>query len=258
MATMYSLGDVNVLPESIIWRYYDLPKFLSLLASSSVYFCRIDKLQDSSEGRVTIIPPDYAWVKEKDSKSIEICPPNPLRSEVFVNCWYHNKDESYAMWKLYLQGKDGVAIKTSIDFFKQSINDSNLTERKIDYIRYDTGAIYHRDKDDDLTNFDRLFYKDSSFSHENEYRFALDSRNFEESNSKSYVGNKVGINCKVDLNLLIKEIYLAPHMGQWQKNLIKDLLCKYSLSSIPIKVSKLNYNLYELPKAERGKKELLV
>ena len=36
-----------------IWHYYSLPKFLSLLSTSSLYLCRQDEFDDSFEGVMT-------------------------------------------------------------------------------------------------------------------------------------------------------------------------------------------------------------
>jgi hypothetical protein len=44
------------LPEStVIWKYLEFDKFLSLLNTRSLYFCRSDKFEDPYEGTIKIV-----------------------------------------------------------------------------------------------------------------------------------------------------------------------------------------------------------
>jgi len=37
-----------------------------------------------------------------------------FKLEPLVSCWHENETESVAMWKLYVSGREGVAIKTTV------------------------------------------------------------------------------------------------------------------------------------------------
>jgi hypothetical protein len=53
---MYDTWSKIKKPENLdakIWRYVDFAKFLSLIMSESLFFCRIDKLDDPFEGYYT-------------------------------------------------------------------------------------------------------------------------------------------------------------------------------------------------------------
>lgn len=42
-----------VLPDAVLWRYMDFPKFVSMLHERALYFCRSDVLGDPLEGSLT-------------------------------------------------------------------------------------------------------------------------------------------------------------------------------------------------------------
>lgn len=42
-------------PSATLWRYLDLPKYLSMLESNALFFCRLDMLNDPFEGSRTKI-----------------------------------------------------------------------------------------------------------------------------------------------------------------------------------------------------------
>lgn len=104
--------------ESKIWRYMDFTKFVHLLESESLFFTRADKFEDPFEGVSSManqslrneiyngkIPPEAFKLLDDFSKM--------ARMYTFVNCWHLNDYEAAAMWKLYLQSNEGVAIQTN-------------------------------------------------------------------------------------------------------------------------------------------------
>ena len=95
--------------EVKVWRYLDFTKFISLLESKCLYFCRADKFEDPLEGLRPAI--------NKDTNS-----PNyegiHHRKHLAVLCWHMNEVESAAMWKLYLNSNEGVAIQTTYSNLK--------------------------------------------------------------------------------------------------------------------------------------------
>ena len=44
--------EITLSPETKVWRYLDFEKFLILLNTSSLHFCRMDKLGDKHEGKI--------------------------------------------------------------------------------------------------------------------------------------------------------------------------------------------------------------
>ena len=119
-----------------IWRYMDFTKFVSMLDTKSLYFTRIDLLEDKFEGSVpksfyssmssekiemlkAFYPKSYkSRIKKSEKTALKKSKKNleinlARRKWTFVNCWHVNEDESAAMWKLYLKSNEGVAIQTA-------------------------------------------------------------------------------------------------------------------------------------------------
>jgi len=60
MPVIYDTAPVVVPPrETVLVKYLDLTKFLSLLYKRSLFFCRLDKLEDQFEG--TTAKRNYEW-----------------------------------------------------------------------------------------------------------------------------------------------------------------------------------------------------
>jgi hypothetical protein len=101
--------------NATIWRYMDLPKFLSLIEEKALYFAAPAQLEDKWEARVHGAD-NKALV---DAFGVEQASTLKAGSDrVFsasaINCWYHGEGESIAMWALYTQPTYGVAIRSSV------------------------------------------------------------------------------------------------------------------------------------------------
>jgi hypothetical protein len=113
-------------PNSIIYRYFDLEKFESLLRDRALFFCRSDKFSDPFEASVPKKEVDYRVTErrshtsysnriisnEEAQKSSQDLGDLHKRSRksFIVNCWHINNGESDAMWRLYLKTNEGVAV----------------------------------------------------------------------------------------------------------------------------------------------------
>src|SRR4051812_38571356 len=99
-------------PNTVIRRYLDLAKFLSMLENGGLYFSRADHLGDDYEGWYT--DPDLKQIAkrkhenprdEEEEKRIHF-----LRKWTVVSCWHMNEYESDAMWTRYARDAEGIAI----------------------------------------------------------------------------------------------------------------------------------------------------
>lgn len=237
----YNLYNTKTNLESAIWRYMDLSKFLSLIDSKMLFFSKPRFFKDPFEGAFS----------ERDLKSALGEPPtyNPdilldynahreqyinkfkiLLEYVAISCWHMNEVESAAMWDLYLNSHEGLAIKTSIERLSDSLRGhNNLFLGKVQYIDFL--------KDMASRNiFEALFYKRKSFEHEHELRvIVLDN------DETPHFGN-AGVSLTVDLDILIEEIYIHPTAPGWFVESVKGLLKKYEINK-PI----IQSNLYSGP-----------
>ncbi|ARK21873.1 DUF2971 domain-containing protein [Sporosarcina ureae] len=230
------------LDNNKLWRYMDFTKFVDLLISNSQFFCRIDKFEDTFEGHPTkgtlkfaeAVGNPYATIEYYDS--VEYL--QGLRKLYYINCWHQNDYESAAMWKLYLQSNEGIAIQTNFKRLKDSIIDKRgITGGLVKYVDYDT----HEYWGDNLTEY--FVMKRMSFSHENEFRLFLipesipsaeDLKNIE----KGPYG--VGTNVEFDTVQLIESVYLSPNSPDWFLDLVKKTITKILGIEIPVYQSDLN------------------
>jgi hypothetical protein len=99
----------------------DFAKFVDLLASKSLWLCRVDRLDDPREGLFT----DTEFV-QLSQNSQPVAGIEGLRSLSYVNCWCQTDCESMAMWDLYGAGARGVAIKATVGSLKTAIAGAKL------------------------------------------------------------------------------------------------------------------------------------
>ena len=126
-------GDMlkeQVLPANI-WRYLDLPKFVSLLQTRRLYLARGDRFDDPFEGSLTL--PDQARrdyllsLAQKQGIDAErmaqkVIP--TLKKKTFIQCWHISDHESIAMWKIYSARGVGIALQTEVGRLVKSIGEA--------------------------------------------------------------------------------------------------------------------------------------
>ena len=230
--------------DDTLVKYFDLAKFLSLLHTKSLYFCRLDKLEDHFEG--TSPKMNYAWRKEAleylKSTGFYNDPPDDaviermggerydyskIMKEVFcVNCWNSRSEESAALWKIYSDFGKGILIKSTANKVEESLKGSPEQVRisKIGYLNYE------KDLMPDGNIIYPIIHKQNAYSYESEVRLIHEVG----SNQQVAYGKYIA----VDIDVLIDEIIVGPFSPHWQFELIKDIVSKYCLNK-PIHKSKL-------------------
>ena len=158
--------DNHINEDYSIIRYMDFWKFEKLLKNSSIYFTRVDNLQneDSYEGTLTKELFDFLIEKifcPDMLRFITENPPRPKPSKIFygdiettgnmhndltnirnrfqkvydhlkqwlfVNCWCVGENELNTMWNSYTTKHEGVAIKSTPKRIKQSLHKEQIKE----------------------------------------------------------------------------------------------------------------------------------
>lgn len=225
-----------------LWRYMDFTKFVDLLISNSMFFCRIDKFEDAFEGHPTkgtlkfaeTVGNPYASVGYYDS--VEYL--QGLRKLYYINCWHQNDYESAAMWKLYLQSNEGIAIQTNFKRLKDSIIDKRgVTGGLVEYVDFET----HEYWGDNLTEY--FILKRLSFSHENEFRLFLIPESIPKEEHMKGIENGPfgsGSNVDFDISQLIESVYVSPKSPGWFLELVKKTITQVSGLEIPVYQSDLS------------------
>ena len=200
-------------PNTVVWKYLDLSKFLDLLMSEKLFMSRSDKFEDQYEG--TFSEPTFEEIKK-----LSIDKPDFLnyykthREKVAISSWHINEYESFAMWQIFTQNSEGLAIQSTIGRLQKSL----IPE--INFKQY-IGEVNYIDYKKEHIPFDDLFFpflfKRKSFQYEGEVRIITD---IGESDIKINEGLKINVN----INQLIEKIYIHPKSENWYKNLVIQLV----------------------------------
>jgi hypothetical protein len=199
--------------DTIVWKYLDLSKFLDLLLSRKLFMSRSDKFEDQYEG--TFSEPTFEEIKK-----LSINNPDFLnyykthREKVAISSWHINEYESFAMWQIFTQNSEGLAIQSTV----KRLQDALIPEKN--YKQY-IGEVNYIDYKKEYIPFDDLFFpflfKRKSFQYEREVRIITDVA---DSNIKLNDGLKIN----VDITQLIEKIYIHPKSENWYKNLVIQLV----------------------------------
>jgi len=200
-------------PDTVVWKYLDLSKFLDLLLSKKLFMSRSDKFEDQYEG--TFSEPTFEEIKK-----LAIDNPDFLkyykthREKVAVSSWHINEYESFAMWQIFTQNSEGLAIQSTIGRLQKAVKPENNFDQYI-------GEVNYIDYRKEYIPFDDLFFpflfKRKSFQYEREVRILTDT-------SKSTVKLNDGLKINVDINQLIEKIYIHPKSENWYKKLVIELV----------------------------------
>ena len=122
-------------PDTIVWKYLDLSKFLDLLLSKKLFMSRSDKFEDQYEG--TFSEPTFEEIKKLSEN-------NPAfldfykshREKVVVSSWHINEYESFAMWQIFTQNSEGLAIQSTIGQLQKALDAEKNFKQYIGEVNY--------------------------------------------------------------------------------------------------------------------------
>lgn len=228
--------------DTVIWRFLDFTKFVSLISTNSLFFSRADKFEDPFEGAKGLKKNKRKWddhyleffehayknppegvdfnKSEKEIKKeakrllseLDKGGVNDLK-RTFINCWHENPYESEAMWKLYTKNmSEGIAIQTTYDkLYKALKRNPSIDIGRVNYIDYNSK----------FTGINESFwFKRKSFEHEREIRAVY--KDFRE---KSEYGKPMDTIVKT----LIQKLYVSPTAQDWFVDVVKETLNKYGI-----------------------------
>jgi hypothetical protein len=233
-----------------LWRYMDFSKYVAMLASQTLFFSRLDQLQDPFEGAMGSEDTQEAWCnhylsffrfgmqhppegyvfnlsdqeidREAERLLREFREGNVRKSRTtFVNCWYESEHESDAMWRLYSeQSRYAVAIQSSVGYLRK-YTEEQISVGRIRYIDYckafpDIGFPH--------------FFKRKGFEHEREVRAVI----IDIKSEPELIGKSVGVN----LQSLVLGVKVSPLCPSWFLEIVEDATRKYELN-VNISVSSL-------------------
>jgi hypothetical protein len=199
--------------DTVIWKYLDLSKFLDLLLSRKLFMSRSDKFEDQYEG--TFSEPTFEEMKRLSENNPEFLTYyKSHREKVVVSSWHTGEYESYAMWQIFTQNSEGLAIQSTLGRLRKALAPERTYEQFI-------GAVNYIDYKREYIPFEDAFFpflfKRKSFQYEREIRVISDL-------SKADIQINEGLKISVDIDQLIEKIYIHPKSENWYKNLVIELL----------------------------------
>lgn len=212
--------------DTVLWRYMDMPKFVSLLEYQSLWFAGLDTLEDPYEG----LPPrgliNEMW------RSVEGQPESEqpklrervkhtsgvlasAREQVYANCWHASPVESAAMWKIYSRVGDGIAVRTTFERFRDCFSDSDTAVHggMVDYVDLENFVP----KSDKLSTFEWATKKRVSFAYEHEFRGLVCTK---------WVPDR-GFLIPLDISRLIESVYISPSAPSWFADIVSRICNRY-------------------------------
>lgn len=226
--------------QTVLWKYFTFSKFIDLLEHKKLFFSLADDFEDATE---VSRPQDQTLVcysnkrdciitRSNDAKPMpmpEDCKKEEnahfdmeiLKRYCGINCWRMADEESYAMWKIYTDPQNGIAIKTTLEKLDNSIipGPNKLLAGEVSY--YDG-------KQASPGAFSPFFCKLKHYISEDEFRLiSISKENYEavENNQKELLSGEypkfISLNSVEDL---IEELYISPYAEDWFRTLVKDVV----------------------------------
>ncbi|MFA6104439.1 MAG: hypothetical protein WCV67_17270 [Victivallaceae bacterium] len=232
-----------------LWRYMDIPSFISLLTKEALTFVRADLLEDKHEGtfpEITATALDD-WAKNEILKgklnpvyshSLANMLENNGKTNTYINCWTLQAHELVHMWKIYSK-ETGIAIESDYQTLKNSILSKELVyPTVVTYLDYKKDSF--RWKNNGMTLY---AIKKCEYKAENEFRLIMSfpreiedkMLNIKTHKEKNPIAEKLYsetpvIYCKMDLDKLISNIHLSPYAPKWYYTIVCDVLAKLGLN----------------------------
>ena len=112
-----------------------LAELMGILQFKKMHFSRVDSLEDVFEGK---LPESFYYNWSEEAKEFYARRHEEGKRNTFVSCWSMGDNESYAMWQIYAGKNDGVAICTTVDKLRKSLEPVgyDIDIRRINYIDY--------------------------------------------------------------------------------------------------------------------------
>jgi hypothetical protein len=245
-----------------MWRFMDLLKFTHLLETSSLWFSRLDLLDDPREGRFTNFELQHVRASgelgEVFFRAAELS-----RRHSFVNCWFGSKEESIAMWKLF----GSVAIRTSAAKIITALTSASQTiyMGRVKYLKWQSDIM-----SPDIHSRVMVVRKSSPYTHESEVRLLItdqsalsnpvtsakiasaqetalhDSKQLSEFQMSKVIHDilmcaevPTGLRVQVDLNELLAEVIVGPDLPEWAASHFSKLLQRYDVTC-PVRLSEMH------------------
>jgi hypothetical protein len=240
MRERHPVFDADVQPGATVRRYFDLPKFLALLQSKSLYFTRANLLGDPLEG-------SFTRAREADRQRLLANPPDGKTREyllrvfehnasvfaedrwcTYISCWHLGDHESMAMWRGYGGGSYGIAVRSTFGtldaVLPPTAGDFPMSNIYLGRVRYVDHSSETTRLQEEANSYAPFVCKSLAYQHEAEVRAVfMDVRWHRRHDAPA------GELIPVDLSMLIHGITVSPLADAWYQGVIQDVCSAYDL-----------------------------
>lgn len=163
------LGD-----DTPLWRYLDFARFMAMLDGATLWFARADTFSDQYELAVpaadmpaarsgaTAILADrrtregivryLAATSGRPGTELAGLPDSEVAGlllrfasrALYISCWQEDEDESAGMWESFVQGDNGVAVRTTVGALRDVLDagsaDRDVFLGRVEYLDYRAGS----------------------------------------------------------------------------------------------------------------------
>ncbi|TAL63078.1 MAG: hypothetical protein EPN88_12705 [Bacteroidetes bacterium] len=226
------LQIVKLEDHQLLWRYMDLPKFVSMLETKGIWLARADTVKDKHEGKMpdemrANIENAYASGKLEDNQKTDIKNADDFQDylvkNTFISCWHKNFDENMAMWEIYGKNSNAIAVQTTVKKVRDSVDPSGL--QGFSLIMKD---VQYKNADEvkgDINYEECFFRKRRPYEYEKEVRISLDTYDVRAPTKK----NPDGFVLSCELNMFIEEIIVHPDSDDRFFNVVNSICSKYDI-----------------------------
>ena len=266
---------------SRLWRYLSLDKLVDLLSTSELFFAPLATFAktDPFEGYLPSVALDaHASIFRKHANDLELahqqvaehrdkqgCPLTNAEREALqaslkdlrstprrllpaiakttvVNCWHASESESEAMWRLYAENGKAVAVETTLDALKESIqkreSSSVVHIYPVKYLDFFDPALQPRDCV--VEGHLAPLLKRISYQHEHEVRaFIGKVAPNPRAGADIAFWKPASIRLPIDVGALVKAIHISPYAGEPFPSSVAKICEVFGLESGIVRSSQL-------------------
>jgi hypothetical protein len=238
-----------------IWRFLDFTQFIDLLERRSLFFARIDTLEDPFAGlsedtlfAAHTLPEELMrmaeqaeapvprkgrlerWWSRKAQESAQNELINTIRNYrpaamVWANCWHATGQGEIALWKMYQGAGKSLAVRSSIGKLRAALSAGADLAASVDFVRYLDPAELRGLSEP----IDRALTKPKALAAEREVR-AIVTRG--SAPADRCLGR--GVCVPVNVAGLIDEVAISPAAAEWQRDLLGRVLRTYGLAAVAV------------------------
>jgi hypothetical protein len=268
--------------NTTLWRYMALDKFVDLLSTNELffsplaYYAKTDPFEgflpavclkadaEISKGLIEDMNPAIEIVRRLCSdpsqavarKALETFETayEDLRSShkrffpaimqsVTVSCWHENSCESEAMWRLYSENGKAIAIETTVDALKGSIESRDAEHivhiHPVKYVDFFDETLMP--KDCVVGGHRAPLLKRKSYEHEHEVRAFICRRTPDNPRDMLNIDfwRPTGVKLPVDVHLLVKRLHVSPYQSEPFGSSVRKICEIFGLGSHIIEPSRL-------------------